>query len=72
MVCWMDNHMGYVLYTDAVTWPKEKTVNIDTTGWILSCTAGIFANAMQIQSYIILFKEGYNYERWHTSLVRIL
>ncbi|EXJ72493.1 uncharacterized protein A1O5_04998 [Cladophialophora psammophila CBS 110553] len=40
-------------------------------GWILSCVAGIFANSMQIQAYIILFKEDYHYERWHTSLILI-
>jgi amino acid transporter len=39
-------------------------------GWIFCATAGIFATAMQIQSWAILFSEGYVYERWHTSLVR--
>ncbi|KAJ4510873.1 hypothetical protein HRR78_005350 [Exophiala dermatitidis] len=38
-------------------------------GWILSGTSGIFANAMQIQAYVILFKPDYVYERWHTSLL---
>ncbi|KAG9773076.1 Choline transport protein [Exophiala dermatitidis] len=40
-------------------------------GWILSGTSGIFANAMQIQAYVILFKPDYVYERWHTSLILI-
>uniref|UniRef100_A0A0B7KFZ8 Amino acid permease/ SLC12A domain-containing protein n=1 Tax=Bionectria ochroleuca TaxID=29856 RepID=A0A0B7KFZ8_BIOOC len=40
-------------------------------GWIFCATAGIFATAMQIQSWAILFSEGYVYERWHTSLIVI-
>ncbi|VUC31147.1 unnamed protein product [Clonostachys rosea] len=40
-------------------------------GWVLCATAGTFAGVMQIQSWIILFKEDYVYERWHTSLIFI-
>lgn len=39
--------------------------------WLLSALAGIFSNAMQLQSYIILFSPGYVYERWHTSVIVI-
>lgn len=42
---------------------------ITMIGWILSATAGIFATAMQIQSWAILFHDDYVFERWHTSLV---
>jgi hypothetical protein len=42
---------------------------ITMMGWILCATAGIFATAMQIQSWAILFSTDYEYERWHTSLV---
>lgn len=38
-------------------------------GWVLCALAGIFATAMQIQSWAILFSEGYVYERWHTTMV---
>ncbi|VUC30467.1 unnamed protein product [Clonostachys rosea] len=41
-------------------------------GWIFCATAGIFATAMQIQSWAILFSESYAYERWHTSLIKRL
>ncbi|CAI6033548.1 unnamed protein product [Clonostachys chloroleuca] len=41
-------------------------------GWVLCATAGTFAGVMQIQSWIILFKEDYVYERWHTSLLKYL
>ncbi|KAJ5382632.1 amino acid/polyamine transporter I [Penicillium concentricum] len=44
---------------------------ITMIGWVLCATAGIFATAMQIQSWAILFSEGYVYERWHTSLIVI-
>lgn len=40
-------------------------------GWVLSTTSGIFALAMQVQAYIILFHPDYVYERWHTSLVSL-
>ncbi|KAH7153643.1 amino acid/polyamine transporter I [Dactylonectria macrodidyma] len=40
-------------------------------GWILCAAAGIFATAMQIQSWAILFSDSYVYERWHTSLIVI-
>ena len=43
---------------------------ISILGWVLTCTAGIFATAMQIQSWVILFSPSYDYERWHTTLVR--
>lgn len=39
-------------------------------GWLLCALAGIFAQAMQIQSWAILFSTEYIYERWHTTLVR--
>jgi amino acid transporter len=39
--------------------------------WLLSALAGIFANAMQLQAYIILFSPDYVYQRWHTSLIVI-
>lgn len=39
--------------------------------WILSALAGIFADTMMIQSYIILFAHDYVYQRWHTSLILI-
>ena len=39
--------------------------------WILSALAGNFANAMQLQSYIILFAPNYTFERWHTSMLVI-
>ncbi|KAF7553380.1 hypothetical protein G7Z17_g3650 [Cylindrodendrum hubeiense] len=44
---------------------------ITMIGWVLCAAAGIFATAMQIQSWAILFSEGYVYERWHTSLIVI-
>ncbi|KAH7122089.1 amino acid/polyamine transporter I [Dactylonectria estremocensis] len=44
---------------------------ITMIGWILCAAAGIFATAMQIQSWAILFSKGYVYERWHTSLIVI-
>ncbi|KAK4866455.1 hypothetical protein LT330_008387 [Penicillium expansum] len=40
-------------------------------GWVLITVAGNFANAMQVQAYLVLFKEGYVHERWHTSLILI-
>ncbi|KAJ6186507.1 Amino acid/polyamine transporter I [Penicillium mononematosum] len=40
-------------------------------GWILITLAGNFANAMQLQAYLILFAPGYEHERWHTSLILI-
>ncbi|KAF9888969.1 hypothetical protein FE257_008139 [Aspergillus nanangensis] len=39
--------------------------------WLLSALAGIFANTMQLQAYIILFARDYTYKRWHTSLIVI-
>lgn len=39
--------------------------------WVLSAVAGIFANSMQLQAYVILFAPDYKYERWHTSLIVI-
>ena len=39
--------------------------------WILSSVAGIFADGMQIQAYIILFAPDYEHKRWHTSLIVI-
>lgn len=43
---------------------------ITMIGWVLCVTAGIFATAMQIQAWVILFSPSYVYERWHTTLVR--
>ncbi len=40
-------------------------------GWILSALVGIFANAQQLQAYVILFAPDYEYERWHTTLIVI-
>ncbi|CAI0642745.1 unnamed protein product [Colletotrichum noveboracense] len=40
-------------------------------GWILCALAGIFATAMQIQAWAILFSPDYTYERWHTALIVI-
>lgn len=42
---------------------------ITMMGWILCATAGIFATAMSIQAWVILFSDTYVYQRWHTSLV---
>jgi Amino acid permease len=42
---------------------------ITVYGWIISTASGTFANAMQLQAYVILFVPDYVYERWHTSLV---
>lgn len=42
---------------------------ITMIGWVLCEAAGTFATAMQIQSWAILFRPSYVYERWHTSLV---
>ncbi|KAH6967948.1 amino acid/polyamine transporter I [Ilyonectria sp. MPI-CAGE-AT-0026] len=44
---------------------------ITMIGWITCAAAGIFATAMQIQSWAILFSPSYGYERWHTSLIVI-
>ncbi len=39
--------------------------------WILSALVGIFANAQQLQAYVILFVPDYTYQRWHTTLIVI-
>ncbi|KAH7001021.1 amino acid/polyamine transporter I [Ilyonectria destructans] len=44
---------------------------ITMMGWILCATAGIFATAMSIQAWVILFSDTYVYQRWHTSLIAI-
>ncbi|KPM43793.1 hypothetical protein AK830_g2741 [Neonectria ditissima] len=44
---------------------------ITMIGWVLCAAASIFATAMQIQSWAILFSEDYVYQRWHTSLIAI-
>ncbi|KAJ4174160.1 hypothetical protein NW754_004575, partial [Fusarium falciforme] len=42
---------------------------ITMLGWVTCSLAGIFATAMQIQAWAILFSDIYVYERWHTSLL---
>ena len=44
---------------------------ITTWAWVAAALAGLFASTMQLQSYIILFTDGYVYERWHTCLILI-
>ncbi|KAF5000692.1 hypothetical protein FDECE_11155 [Fusarium decemcellulare] len=44
---------------------------ITMIGWVTCSLAGIFATAMQIQAWAILFSDNYVYERWHTSLLTI-
>ncbi|KAL4969801.1 amino acid/polyamine transporter I [Aspergillus stella-maris] len=44
---------------------------VTTWAWIAGALAGFFSSTMQLQSYIILFSEGYVYERWHTCLILI-
>ncbi|KAJ5951844.1 amino acid/polyamine transporter I [Penicillium vulpinum] len=45
---------------------------ITTWAWVLSSVAGNFATCMQISSYMILFREGYVYERWHTAVTMLI
>lgn len=44
---------------------------ITMLGWVTCSLAGIFATAMQIQAWAILFSDTYVYEIWHTSLVSV-
>ncbi|KAB5580372.1 amino acid/polyamine transporter I [Coniochaeta sp. 2T2.1] len=68
---------GQYHYVAALSPPRHRRLLswvaawVTLWGWILSALAGIFANAMQIQAYIILFAPNYVYQRWHTSLVVI-
>ena len=66
---------GQYDYTTELSPPRFRRIFswfsgwITIWGWITSSASGIFATSMQIQAYIILFRPGYVYERWHTTLV---
>ncbi|CAG9984310.1 unnamed protein product [Clonostachys byssicola] len=68
---------GQYHYVAALSAPKYRRILswlsgwVTLWGWLLATLAGNFANAMSIQSLIILFLEDYTYQRWHTSLVSL-
>lgn len=68
---------GQYHYIAALAPPRSRRVLSWIAGWvtiwawILSALAGLFANTLLLQSYIILFSKDYVYQRLHTSLMLV-